>query len=458
MNLLGATILGAIILVIFLGSRRAALLAILAGTLYLTQGQSVQILGFNMFAMRFIELAGFARLVARKEYSFKKINQIDEIFLLLYTYTTVVFLIRSEVDQAYQIGVTADAFLCYFTFRGLIRDTDDFQWLLRSFVFLLVPYTMLVLFESFTRTNPFASMGGVVLSGESWVRGGRIRCQGSFRHASLLGTLGATFVPLYIGLLFNRTARTIAVIGLLMCLLIVWASNSGGPLNTTAVGILGWLFWRLRRKMRVVRRLIVGGVVLMAIVMKAPIWYLPAKASALTGGDGWHRSYLMDVAFRNLDKWWIGGMPILETKDWFGYVIEITGAADITNQFLSFGLNAGVGGLLLFIFFLVIGFKKLGQSLAAVRETSTSPTTNEHLLWALGVVALAHMFNWLGITYFDQTYAIWLMQVAAISSLSEYCLLNAGTAAFEFPQGSKSSEASLYSNDSLPNHDASSRL
>ena len=179
-----------------------------------------------------------------------------------------------------------------------------------------------------------------------------------------------------------------------------------------------------------------AGTLLLAMVMKAPIWYLPAKASSLTGGDGWHRSYLMDVAFRNFDKWWLAGMAIRDTKNWFYYDLTATGGADITNQFLSFGLTAGMIGMILFFVLLYLAFSNLGKAMSVVRSNHDESRKSEYLLWGLGVMLLVHMFNWLGITYFDQTYVIWFMQLAAIATLSEHCIHSAATDGLDDGQAS----------------------
>jgi hypothetical protein len=420
MNAIGILILFVIIMVVSFAPRRWAMLGMMAGALYLTQGQQAVVFGFNLFAIRFVELAGFIRVVIRREFYFSRLNGIDRALLLLYIYTTIVFLLRSSESQAYQIGMAVDAFLCYFTFRGLIGGVEDFIWFLRAFIILLAPYVLLVLVESMTRYNPFSVMGGVNFG--DVLREGRLRCQGSFRNPSLLGTLGASFFPLYIGLAGAKIDQKLAFFGIALCLLIVWASNSGGPASCTVVGVIGWLLWRVRTKMHLVRRGVATIVVALAIVMKAPIWYLLARISSITGGDGWHRSYLLDVAFRNIDKWWLAGMSIRETKDWFPYDLAATGAADITNQFLSFGLAGGLAAMILFLVLLIFAFKRLGRALAAVRSNLSTPDGSEYLLWGLGVMLAAHISNWLGITYFDQTYVIWFMQLAAISNLSEICI------------------------------------
>ena len=243
---------------------------------------------------------------------------------------------------------------------------------------------------------------------------------GSFRNPDLLGTLGASFLPLYIGLACSKAGRRLAVFGIVLCLIIVWACNSGGAMSSAAVVVLGWAMWRIRFKMSLVRRVMAVTIVLLAIVMKAPIWYLLDRVSHITGGDGWHRAYLLDVSFQHLGMWWFIGMDRLDTSDWFAY--SLAEGADISNQFLIFGLNAGLGAIILFILLLTRAFRLLGRALAGVRSNLHSPSQNEFMLWGLGVMLTAHIVNWLGISYFDQIYVVWFMQLAAISTVSESCV------------------------------------
>jgi hypothetical protein len=420
MNAIGASILIVLVLVVLLGPRRAATLGMMAGVLYLTYKQQIEVAGFNMFSVRFLELAGFIRVMSRREFSFSGLNKLDRTLILLYAYTAIVYSLRSSEGQAYIIGMSVDAFLCYFTFRGLIVDIEDVRWFLQAFVILLVPYTALVVLESFTHQNSFAFIGG---GPYEWVREGRFRCMGSFRHPDLLGTLGASFLPLYVALACGKTGRIRACIAIGLCLVIVWSSNSGGPICATAFGVAGWMCWKIRTNMRLVRWGIVATILLAAVLMKAPVWYLMARISSLTGGDGWHRSYLMDVSFRHLREWWLVGMPVIDTSDWFEYsLVANGGGADITNLFISFGLNAGLGAIALFILLLVQGFSALGRAQASVRLYFRESSETEYLLWGLGAMLAVHIINWFGITYFDQTYVSCFMQLAAISSVTESCL------------------------------------
>jgi hypothetical protein len=416
MNPIGISILIILIIVVMFAPLRWSLLGMIAGVLYLVQGKANIVFGLNIYPIRFLEMAGFARVMARREFASFKFNQIDSAFLLLYSYTTIVFLMRSTEDIAYQIGQAVDASLCYFTFRGMVGDIEDFRWFLRSFSILLLPFLFLVLVERFNGYNPFGFVGGSFEIG--FFRDDTPRCMGSFRHPVLMGTLGASFLPVYIGLLFSKNDRIYALLGIGLCLGIVWLANSGGPLTAAVVGMVGWTLWFARRKLFWVRRTLLILFALLAFMMNAPVWYLLARVSSITGGDGWHRSYLIDIFIKNFDQWWMAGMPILETADWFPYLV-VSGGADITNQFISFGISAGIGAIFLFIFLLVKAFQSLGIAFGEVRSWPSSPTQVEYLLWGLGVMLSVHIVNWLGVTYFDQFYAIWFMQLASISCLSQ---------------------------------------
>jgi hypothetical protein len=200
------------------------------------------------------------------------------------------------------------------------------------------------------------------------------------------------------------------------------AANAGGAASGAAMGLLGWLFWSARTKMRKVRWGIVTVIIALALVMKAPIWYLLARVSEITGGDGWHRAYLIDISFKHFGLWWFAGMNLMETADWFpDGVLVTTGVADITNQFLYFGFSGGLGAIILFIILLSRAYSGLGKTMATVRLTSSKTSETEFILWGLGVMLLVHIVNWFDITYFDQMYVIWFMQLAAISSLSVSC-------------------------------------
>lgn len=431
MNTLGLSLLSVFGFLILFGSRRWALLGMLAGILFLTQGQYLDVEGFNLYPMRLLEVVALCRMVARGEYPAGTFNRLDRVFILLYTFSVVVFVLRSDDGLAYQIGTGIDAICLYLVFRSLLRNMNDLRWMLRGLVILLLPYVYLLWVESLTFLNLFAPLGGVELirSGDAWVRGGRLRATGSFGHPSLLGTLGGTFLSLYIGLWFARPAERItALAGILLCLGIVGAANSGGPALCVVATVLGWMLWPIRRSMRFVRWTIVVLLVLLAMVMNAPIWYLLARISSITAGDGYHRAILIDIGINNIDRWWLVGMSSSETASWLPYTNVITGVVDMTNNFLKFGVSAGLGAIILLVALIAVAFSETGRAMLSIRSRSHTDIDQEPIFWGLGVMLATHVINWFGITYWDQTSAVWYLHIAMIGSLAGVLLVQTSQA------------------------------
>lgn len=423
MNALSALLLAVLAVCVLVAPPRKAALALLAGALFLSQGAALDLGGATFFPTRILAYLLFLRVIARREWSFQRMTKMDWAFVVLYLYTTSILLLRPDEAFPLRMAKMLDVFCGYFAFRGLIARPEDLRWLLRGLAFLLVPFVAILAVEFFTGRNLFTAVGAF---GGTWLREGRPRCFGTFRHPSLLGSLGATFFPLFVALAFEQAQRARALLGAGLCVAIVIFSNSGAPLTALMVGVVGWLCWQLRENMRTVRWCIAGTIAVLLVIMKAPIWYLPAKISAITGGTGWHRSYLMDVAFRHIGKWWMAGLPLEETREWMPYSLAATGGADITNQYISFGLNGGILAIALFIFFLSCAFSIIGRARARARNLSR---TREYLFWALGVTCAVHVANWLGFTYFDQFEVVWLFHAAVIASMGQFREKRAETAA-----------------------------
>jgi hypothetical protein len=423
MNAASTLVLIALAIPIFVGSRRSALLALVAGAMFLGQGVSFNI-GLNIYPMRLLALVAFLRVLKRREMTFSGLNELDRAFIGAYGFAVAVYLIRtalgygtsetiSQTSNLSKLGGFCDMFLGYFAFRGLLRGADDLKHFLIRFPLLLLPYVGSLAVERMSGTNPLGMLGGPPYM---WLDvEGRARCFGTFTHPSLLGTFGASFLLLYVHLFFERSARMWATIAIGLCLAIVGLANSGSPVSFLALGLGVWALWPLRRNVAVLKAGLGIGLLITALAMNSPIWYLPTRISGIIGGSGWHRSYLMERGFADIDKWWLAGMPLDLTVSWFPYVIM--DAADMTNLFLQFGVDGGLLAMLLLILALVLAFRRLGRAMVAARQSPDS-RLSESLLWALSAVLIAHIINFFAITYFDQFNMIWMMQMAAISGVT----------------------------------------
>jgi hypothetical protein len=195
--------------------------------------------------------------------------------------------------------------------------------------------------------------------------------------------------------------------------------------------IVGLGIWFFRKHMSLIRKGIVAFLILMALVMKAPIWYLFARLSDVTGGTGWHRSYLLDQAFRHFNEWWLFGTQV--TGHWMPYALAINPLkADITNAYLAEGVNGGILTMVLFITIIVFLFKGIGKALDIFKSYSI---THEKVVWCIGASLLGHVVALFSVTYFDQTIIYWYFLCSSIAMLSVYKgPEGADGGAFETPQ------------------------
>ena len=400
-------------MVLLFAPRRWALLSVVAGVFFLTQGHFVEVGGLSLTPIRFLEIAGVARVLLRRELAGWRPNAVDTLLLVTYTYSAIVWSLRSQTFGFFQLASAIDPLLCYFAFRGLLRDVAELRWFLRAFLLLLVPFTALVLAERINGESPFVIVGA---SREVYFREGVARSQGTFRHAILMGSVAASFFALYAGLWLGAWRRTEAMLGAVLCAALVVMSNSGGPLTSFVAALLGVAAWTLRDRMSLVRRVVTVVLVCLIVFMKAPIWYLPFKISEIVGGGGYHRGLLMEQAWNNMGRWWLVGMESQDTAGWFPYVLSAVEGADVTNEYVMFGIRAGLVALVLLIALLTQAFGRLGDALRQVRRRSSTVSANEGALWGLGVALFVHAISWLGVGYFDQSYVIWILHIAAISS------------------------------------------
>ena len=160
--------------------------------------------------------------------------------------------------------------------------------------------------------------------------------------------------------------------------------------------------------MRVVRWSILLTLIALHIVMKAPVWHLVSRISAVGGSTGWHRFYIINQTIINFDDWWFSGCSGSTVASW-----GIHGG-DATNHYIVEGLNGGFLTMCLFIAVIVIAFRQVGY----LWRSQSHNLYRLALSWALGVSLFVHCVNFVGVFYFGQIYIIWYLLLAVICSLS----------------------------------------
>jgi hypothetical protein len=394
--------------------RRLALVPLLAVTCLIPLGQDLVVFGLHFRLFRALLLVCMFRVILRRETALFKMTRLDKVFLA-WALVSVVFgsLAKPSMELLQnKLGAAYNALGCYFFFRCVVVDMDDVVSNLRALAWLSVPVAALMLVEQQTGHNLLYVFGGV--PDIAVERGERLRCQGAFRHPILAGTYGAAQFPLCLALwCYGRQYRRVAILGAVSSVLIVLTSASSGPVLSLMAAVGGLAFWRWRGYLRLVRWGAVVTLVVLALVMKAPVWYIMAKINVLSSSTGWHRAWLIDQAVNHFHEWWLFGTTY--TAHWApgGLVLAADpDNMDITNQYVAEGVKGGILELVLFVWIIVLCFKIVGRWVQAHAALFRGDAI---LVWSLGVVLFVHCVSFMSISYFDQTVVLWFWLLAVIA-------------------------------------------
>lgn len=409
LTLLTTTILS--ILIFFL-PRRYVILPVLAAACYLPLFANLNVAGLNMSMIRIIIFFAWCRFLLRREFLLIDFNKIDITLMIFLFFSILTHSILNGTKEALinRCGMAYDIGGSYFMFRILMRDINDAIFSFKILSVLVFPIALAMYNERLTQSNIFSIFGSPTLL-EGYIRGDKIRAFGPFAHPILAGSFGATCSAFFIAL-WNNKNKYFAIIGLFSSAIIVFTSNSSGPAMTMAAIIIGYITWKFRKHMHIVRRTLLIFIISLHIIMKAPVWFLIAKIGYLLGGTGWHRSELIDSAIRHLGEWWLLGTN--RTRHWMPTGVSWSpDHTDITNQFIRIGVDGGLISVLIFIAILVLCFRTLGTTMKNIPEDTDKAL--KLILWSFGVALFAHIATFFSVRYFDQNILFFYMLISIIA-------------------------------------------
>ena len=412
---LGALFLICMAVLNFSLPRQRAMMPLLITTCYMPLGQALVVAGLHFQFLRILLLLGIVRVWVRREGADLRLTHLDRLFITWGAATLVMGTLNHPSFDRFinRSGDVFNAFGTYFLFRCWMRDLNDVLTAVRLIAVLLVPLAISMAIEKTTRHNVFSVFGGVPEI--TLVREGKLRCQGAFRHPILAGTFAATSFPLCVALWFGgRRDRSLGLIGAVASMVCTVAAASSGALLALMGTGLGLGLWWFRTRMRLVRWGTIMGIVGLAVVMKAPVWYLFSRLSEVAGGTGWYRSYIIDQAISHFNEWWLVGSAY--TANW-APAGEVTvgdpNNMDIINHFVAEGLGGGILKLGLFLAMIVLGFKTVGRCVS----DGQLPRQGAIMVWAFGVSLFAHCLSFFSVSYFDQIIVIWYWLLAVMAAL-----------------------------------------
>jgi hypothetical protein len=413
-TVLGAPVLVAMLLAIILIlvlPRKYVCVPLLVMFFLVPPDNQVFVAGVHLFVYRILILVGLLRMIGAKttEQGDSLVaggfNTVDSAFLVstcCQAFAAVLLFLNTEalINQG---GFLLDCIGGYFLLRFLIRDDEDTYRVIKCFAFLTFILAIGMLIEHYRQVNVFGVLLGSMRTVPD-VRDGAVRSQGTFAHELLAGTFGATLLPLFFLLWKNGKAKLMAAVGVVCTAIMTWTSNSSTSLLAWVAGIVAVCFWPVRGKMRTVRWGIVGGLVLLQLVMKAPIWFVIAHVDLTGSSSSWHRAAIVDAFIRHFGDWWLLGVK--DTGSW-GWDMW-----DAQNQFVAVGESGGVVAFAFFIAMITRSFGRLGNA----RRTIEGKSAQEWSFWFLGSALFAHVVGFFGVNYFDQTKFAWFALLAMISA------------------------------------------
>jgi hypothetical protein len=411
-------LLAVALLAVLVVPRRWASVPILLVTCYMPLSQGVMLGPFNFFSIRLVILAGLIRMFIRGEYRGVPRSPLDNVMVVWSIWALAASAFRNDpgVTLTSNGGLVFNSLGLYILMRTFCCSWADVVFLCRVVAWMLVPVAITMLYEKLAGTNLFAYIGGV--SEVPNIREGRIRAQGPFAHAILAGTVGAVMLPVCIGLWSRH--RTTATVGAMASAMMVFTSTSSGPLISAMFASLGLLLWPMRSSMRTMRWSAVGLYLILMVVMSSPPYYLMARIDLSGGSTGYYRARLIESSLEHLGEWWFAGTDY--TRHWMPSGVPWSpNHVDITNHFLSMGVQGGLPLLLLFVLLLATGFTIVGRS---VRATQKAQKDQALFCWALGASLFALAASAISVAYFDQSIVFLYVILAAIAGVGATDAMN----------------------------------
>lgn len=384
-------------------------------------GEGIELGAASFWLMRVFIVVGFVKILFIKPWPPGGWCRLDYLILAfgIWLLASSVFHVDPAGNLIEKCGTVLEGMGAYFVARRLTAELEspsDYAW---THAILFIPIAILMAVEYTTLTNYFGYFG--LGHWEPLIRDGRPRAYGPFQHPILAGTIGATAVPLFVGILRSRPAT--AVVGTTAALTMVLTSASSGPIVALTGGVAALLAWPLRRNMRQLRWGIVGFYVALDLIMKAPAYYLMSRIDLTGSSTGWHRAALIESGIQHINEWWLGGTDY--TRHWMPTGVTWSEKhTDITNQYLSYGVNGGVLLMALFVAVLAHGFAYLGRHM---KQASEGRTEYEFFLWCAGSTLFAHTFAFFSVRYYDQSLTFVFVLLALISTIYQTALGRQGS-------------------------------
>ncbi|MBW8042189.1 MAG: hypothetical protein FVQ85_19620 [Planctomycetes bacterium] len=399
-----------VITTVFLGilsltiPRKYFLLPFILVACFIPADQRIMIFDLDFTPLRMLVLVGFLRTILRGERLMFKWNRFDKLVLAWAICGAVIYVIQWADMRAliYKCGILFDVLGLYWLFRINISSWDDIKSITKILAVCSLVLAVLVGLEWVTGKNPFVVFGRV----HTVIRGARYRCQAAFPHSIMLGLFWVTLVPLFIGFAQQDKHKLLFWSAVAASIFIVAATASSTPILTLLIVLIILCGYKWRQYTRCIGWGMLGTLIALDIVMKAPVWHLISRINVVGGSTGWHRYNLIDKAINHLGEWMFLGCRSTAHWGW--------GLGDITNQYILEGVRGGFVTLVLFLAIIYMALRSLLRLSLQCQEHK-----QQFLVWCIFVTILGHCVAFFGVSYFGQIRMLLYMVFAIVGLVYE---------------------------------------
>ena len=398
-----------VLVCIFVGNRRTALIAGVGILCLIPSGQRLVIAGLDFAFLRILAIGLFARVATYGELQRIRFSLLDGLVLFFGLWPVVALVARgSSISLVRYVGFAGDLILLYFAARALVREPDDVRAMARAIFFVAVPVLCAFTIEKFTGRNFFATFGGVPPF--TAIREGKLRVQGAFDHPILAGTWWAAVMPLFMVLILSPVKsrdRLLGTVGAIICVILVIMTASSTPLAGLGIAILGLLLFPIRKNMKLFWVPLLAFAALIHVIHDLGVHHFAqAKFPGLTGSTGAHRYKLIDQCAQRINEWFLFGGDSTYHWGW--------GLDDVTCEYVRAAMAGGILQLMCLLGIFVIVFRDAGRMIKRSSRGSGA------VCYGIGIAVAVHMACFVAVSYFGQITLLFWVTLGALQSLSHY--------------------------------------
>ncbi|AQQ68727.1 hypothetical protein Mag101_14620 [Microbulbifer agarilyticus] len=404
---IGLAALLAALLALFVLPRRFQLIPLLLIAVALPGAQRIVVLSLDFTFVRIMIMATLSVAILNGQLRTIRWGLPDSLILAATMWNMLAsgILVGSIDGVITSAGGAFDTFGAYLVGRAYLHSFADMRRLLLCFALLSLPMLAFFVLEQLSGRNVFSVFGGV--PAETLARYGRLRAQGPFMHPIMAGICWATILPCLVALWQGKVGtRLLIAAGIASMPLIVMATASSTPVVALMCGFAGLACYAFRHYMRAMALGMVAVLTVLHFSMDTPVWHLLSRIDITGGSTGWHRYNLIQQSINHVGEWWAFGTTATAHWGW--------GMQDITNQYVLEGVDGGVVQLLLFSFFLLALFVRLGRAQRFTRSHAQS-----RLLWGMAVALFVHCVSFLAVSYFGQMVCLFYLFCGAVVAVTE---------------------------------------